>query len=108
MGMSPCVYISASFYAGIKTEEELELLREELDNLGFMVSTGEDNESGIDGNYSEGYITVYTLMTNGWGDSLGIDDLKEEYDIFVNNITEFCVNNDRCKLPRFKIGATYW
>ena len=108
MGMSPIVYVSASFYAGIVTEEELELLKEELNDLGFMVSVGEDDEAVIDGNYSEGYITVYTFITNGWGDSSSIDEFKESYDAFVETVTEFCTNKKKCKLPSFRVGATYW
>jgi len=106
--MSPCVYVSASFFAGIKTEEELELLKEELNNLGFMDSIGEDDESCIDGNYSKGYITVYTFITHGWGEAGSIEDIKESYDAFVETVTKYCINNDKCKLPSFKIGATYW
>lgn len=105
--MSPRMYVSASFYAGIITDEEKDVLKDELNAAGFLVAQ-EYNDFVVDGNYAEGYVTVLTFLTSSWGDSLGIDDLKEEYDIFVNSITEFCVNNDKCKLPTFKVGATYW
>jgi len=106
MGMSPRMYVSASFYVGIITDEEKDVLNDELDAAGFLVV--HEDESGVDGNYTDGYVTVLTFLTSSWGDSLGIDDLKEEYDIFVSNITEFCVSRKKCKLPSFRLGAAYW
>ena len=107
MGMDPRVYASASFYAGILSDEESEILNNELDEAGFLVAT-EGDDFGVEGNYATGYVTVLTFLTSSWGEGLDIDEFKEEYDKFVNEVTDFCVNKKKCKLPSFKIGATYW
>lgn len=107
MGMDPKVYASASFYAGVITEEEYIVLYNELNDAGFLVAS-EGDDFGVDGTWDTGYITVITLLSNGWGDGVDIEEFKKLYDKFVSEVTDFCVNKKKCKLPSFKIGATYW
>lgn len=108
--MNPRMYASASFYAGPLTDEEVDDLNNELDEAGVLVAT-EGDDFGVDGNYATGYVTVLTFLTSSWGHGrygLTIDEFKEEYDKFVTQVTEFCVNKKKCEMPSFKLGATYW
>lgn len=104
MGMSPCMYISATFYIGLEdTPEIIEAM--ENDSSDFMVAR---EDSGIDGtNWSKGYITVYTFFTNGWCESVTLDELKDKNDEFVTYMQDFCLER-KYKEPSFLYGATYW
>lgn len=102
--MSPCMYISATFYTGLNDTSEL---IEELENTepDFMVAS---EDSGISGtNWSTGYVTVYTFFTNGWCDSVTLDQLKDKNDEFVSYMQDFCLER-KYKTPSFLYGATYW
>ncbi len=107
MGMDPKMYVSASFYAGALTDEENDALELELDSLGFLVAHEED-DYGVVGHYSKGFVVVFEFLTHYWGDSLDEEGFKEASDGFVNRITEFCTNKEKCKLPSFRWSATYW
>lgn len=105
--MSPRMYVSASFYTGSLTDEETDALNSELDDEGFLIAR-EGDDLAVAGNYSEGYVTVLMFLTSSWGESLGIDAFKEEYDAFVSTVTEVCLSRQNYNLPSFKLGSTYW
>lgn len=104
MGMSPCMFISATFYTGLKdTSEIIEAM--ENDSCDFMVA-GED--SGIMGtNWSAGYVTVWKSLTCGWGNAIDMYQLKEFGDEFIYYMRQFCLER-KYKQPSFLYGATYW
>lgn len=106
MGMSPRMYVSASFYTGSLSAEETDALNSELDDEGFFIAR-EGDDLVVDGNYSEGYVTVLEFLTSSWGESLSIDELTTRYNHFVNEVSTFC-KDKKYNRPSFKLGATYW
>jgi hypothetical protein len=98
------MYVSATFYTGCEDTSEL---AEELENeyTDFLIAS--DN-SGIAGtNWSEGYITVYTFITNGWGNAVTFDEFLDTRFKFQREVRAFCGERG-FKGPSFLYGATYW
>lgn len=104
--MSPRMYVSASFYTGSLTDEETDALNSELDEEGFFIAR-EGDDLVVDGNYSEGHVTILMFLTSSWGESLSIDELTTEYNRFVNEVAVFC-KDKRYNRPSFILGSTYW
>lgn len=113
MSQHPNVYVSASFFVGVDNyydndEYPVNSLREKIDNgeNGYEWLTSIDEDSGIDGNFEDGYITVYTYITYGWSDSVSPEEFKDKWDRFVNDVDQFCVVNNYGN-PSFRLGADF-
>ena len=82
MSRSPRMYVRASFYHGILTEDETDEFNNELDALGLQIAL-RDDDSGIQGHFANNYVTVFAFLTKGWGDAITAEEFAALCNDFV-------------------------